>query len=271
MYEDIRTGRDGPVGWITIDRPHRMNALLMSVTDRNIVHALNAFGQDREIRAIVITGEGEKAFCTGWDMEGIEAVDLAELEELIRQNLELFTTIRAQRQPVIAAVNGHAVATGAALAMTCDLVVASQTAQLAEPEIRHGALSPFLVLPWLTHSKAVNEFYLLGDPIDAAEMYRLGLANRVVPLDKLHETAQLLAERIALVPREPLEMKKRSLRAAEDLQGLAAATERHALADTLMIGADLPHARRLQDILARKGMKAFLEERDGPFRKSRRV
>jgi enoyl-CoA hydratase/carnithine racemase len=263
---DIITRREGPVGWITIDRPERMNALLMSVTDRQIVAALHQFEAEPDIRAIVITGSGDRAFCTGWDMEGIEATDLAGLEALVRRNLELFTTVRCQRQPVIAAINGHAVATGAALAMTCDLVVASQTARLAEPEIRHGALSPFLIMPWLTHSKAVNEFYLLGDPIDAAEMHRLGLANRVVPPEALVATAQRLAERLALVPREPLEMKKRSLRAAQDLMGLAAGTERHALADTLMIGADLPHSRRLQDLLVEQGMRAFLEARDGPFR-----
>lgn len=265
---DVVVSEDGPVGWITIDREHRMNALLMGGTDRRIVDALAAFGKREDIRAIVITGAGTRAFCTGWDMEGIEDSGLAALEAQISQNLQVFLAVWRQRQPVIAAINGHAVATGAALAMSCDLVVVSETARLAEPEIRHGALSPFLILPFLTHAKMANAFYFTGDAIDAAEMYRLGLANKVVPQIELAATAQALGERLALVPRQPLEMKKRSLRAAYDLMGATAACERHALADTIMIGSDLPGPARLQEILREQGMKAFIEARDGPFRRS---
>lgn len=266
-FEDIQVHEVGPVGWITIRREARLNALRMTVTDREIVAALDAFAARPEVRAIVLTGGGEKAFCTGWDMEEIGETSLTDLEDMVRRNGELFDRVWRQRQPVIAAVNGHAVATGAALAMACDLVVASDTAKLAEPEIRHGALSPFLILPFLTHAKAVHEFYFTGDAIDADEMLRLGLVNRVVPLADLVPAAQALAERLALVPREALELKKRSLKAAYDFMGLRAATERHALADTLMIGADLPWQRALHEKMAQGGMRAFLDARDGPFRK----
>jgi enoyl-CoA hydratase/carnithine racemase len=263
---DIEIAEEGPVGWITINRPHRLNALRMTVTDREIVAALADFARRDDIRAIVLTGAGPRAFCTGWDMEEIGETSLTDLEAMVRRNTELFDAVWRQRQPVIAAVNGHAVATGAALAMACDLVVASETARLAEPEIRHGALSPFLILPFLTHAKPVHEFYFLGDAIDAETMLRLGLANRVVAADGLHAAAQALGERLALVPREALELKKRSLKAAYDFMGLRAATERHALADTILIGADLPWQRALQDTLRNDGMRAFIEARDGPFR-----
>jgi enoyl-CoA hydratase/carnithine racemase len=264
--QDVIVTENGPVGWIAINRPTRLNALLMGRTDRMIVDALADFARRDDIRAIVLTGAGNRAFCTGWDMEGIEPSGLAALEEQIRQNMQLFDRVWRQRQPVIAAVNGHAVAAGAALAMACDMVVASDTAKLAEPEIRHGALSPFLIMPFLTHARAVHEFYYTGDALDAQAMLRLGLANRVVPADGLADAAQALGERLALVPREALETKKRSLRAAYDMMGLAAAAERHGLADTLMIGADLPGPKRLLEILERDGMRAFLEARDGPFR-----
>jgi enoyl-CoA hydratase/carnithine racemase len=241
----------------------------MGVSDREIVAALETFAARTDIRAVVLTGAGDRAFCTGWDMEEIGDTSLTELEDLVRQNTELFDTVWRQRQPVIAAVNGHAVATGAALAMACDLVIAADTAKLAEPEIRHGALSPFLILPFLTHAKAVHEFYYTGDAIDADAMLRLGLVNRVVPIAQLRDAATATAERLALVPREALELKKRSLKAAYDLMGLRAATERHALSDTVMIGADLPWQRALQDKMREGGMRAFLEARDGPFRGSR--
>ncbi len=265
-YRDIEIVEDGPVGWITIRREARLNALRMTVSDREIVAALERFATRSDIRAIVITGAGERAFCTGWDMEEIDETALADLDALIRQNTQLFDAVWRQRQPVVAAVNGHAVATGAALAMSCDLVIASETATLAEPEIRHGALSPFLILPFLTHARAVHAFYLTGDPIDADGMRQLGLVNQVVPAADLNAAAQALAERLALVPREALELKKRSLKAAYDAMGLRAATERHALADTLMIGADLPWQYALRQTMREGGMRAFLDARDGPFR-----
>lgn len=268
-YEDIEVTENGPVGWITIKRESRLNALRMSLSDVEIVNALEEFEQRKEIRTIVLTGAGQKAFCTGWDMEAIDEVSLTELEDMVRSNTRLFDAVWRQRQPVIAAVNGYAVATGAALAMACDMVVVSDHAKLAEPEIRHGALSPFLIMPFLTHARAVHEFYMLGDPIDAQEMHRLGLVNRVVPADELAETAQRLGERLSLVPREAMDLKKRSLKAAYDEMGLRSATERHTLSDTLMIGADLPWQRALQTKLEKEGMRAFLEARDGPFRKQR--
>lgn len=267
--QDIEVTEQGPVGWITIRRPDRLNALRMTVTDREILAALESFAARDDIRAIVLTGAGPRAFCTGWDMEEIGETSLTDLEALVRQNTRLFDALWRQRQPVIAAVNGHAVATGAALAMACDLVVAADTARLAEPEIRHGALSPFLILPFLTHAKPVHEFYFTGDAIDAEAMLRLGLANRVVPAADLHAAAQALGERLALVPREALELKKRSLKAAYDYMGLRDATDRHALADTVMIGADLPWQRALMETLRDQGMRAFIEARDGPFRTRR--
>ncbi|MCL4188676.1 MAG: enoyl-CoA hydratase/isomerase family protein [Rhodobacteraceae bacterium] len=265
-YHDIEVSECNRVGWITIARPARMNALRMGTGDREIVAALDGFAGRDDIRAVVITGAGERAFCTGWDMEEIGETSLTDLEAMVRRNTGLFDAVWRHRLPVIAAINGHAVATGAALAMSCDLVVASQSARLAEPEVRHGALSPFLILPFLTHARAVHEFYLFGDPLDAEAMLRLGLVNRVVPAEALRATAQALAERLAHVPREALELKKRSLKAAYDLMGLRDATERHALADTIMIGADLPWKRTLFEALREGGMRAFLEARDGPMR-----
>ena len=79
--------------------------------------------------------------------------------------------------------------------MAADLTIVSETARLAEPEIRHGALSPFLILPFLTHAKAVHEFYYTGDALDAQAMYRLGLANAVVPPEDLADEAMRAATR----------------------------------------------------------------------------
>lgn len=265
-FEDIAVEIRGHVAEVKIRRPSRLNALRMTVTDREIVEAFRTLEGDENVRVVILTGEGERAFCTGWDMEAIEDTPLDKLEALVRANLELFFKIWHQRQPVIAAINGYAVGTGSGMALACDLALAADHARLGEPEIRHGALSPFLMLPFLTHNRAVHEIYYTGDLVDAAELYRLGIVNRVVPAAELSKAAWAFAERLAKVPPHALQMKKRSLRLAYDLMGASAAVRQHALADTLVIGANTPEQKRLLDILAKDGMRAFLDARDGPFR-----
>ena len=274
-YRDILVERNelergGAVGRIVIDRPARLNALRMTVTDRELVHALDSFEADDGVRAVILTGAGDRAFSTGWDMSLIEDSSLPALEGLIRANTELFLKIWNLRQPVVAAVNGHAVGAGAAIALAGDLTIVSETARLAEPEIRHGALSPFLIVPFLTHAKAVHEYYYTGDALDAQAMYRLGLANAVVAPEALAGEAMRAATRLALAPAWAVQMKKRSLRAAYEAMGFGAAIRQHGLADTLVIGGDFPEQRALLEILEKQGLRAFLEARDGPFRDAAR-
>lgn len=265
-YEDIVLERHGAVARLIINRPDRLNALRLPQSRDEMIRALDELEHDEAVRVVVITGAGEKAFCTGWDMEAIGEFNLAQLEAILRGNLELFFKIWNLRQPTIAAINGYALAAGAALALTCDLAIAAAHAKLGEPEIRHYALSPMPIMPFLTHSKFLHEYYYTGDMVDADTMLRLGLVNRVVPPDTLEAASMKLAERIAKVPAYPLEMTKRTLRHIYDMMGFSGAMRQHALSDALVLGADLPDQRRLMDVLVQQGMRAFLEARDGPFR-----
>jgi len=249
-----------------INRPERLNSLRMGETDRAILDALKALEADGKTKVVLLTGAGGKAFCTGWDMEEIGETALADLEMLIRTNLELFFGVWTSKLPVIAAVDGYAVGTGSALALACDLTLASDTTKLGEPEVRHGALSPFLILPFLTHSKAVHEIYYTGDLVGAEELFRLGLVNKVVPARDLEDFSWRYAARVAKVPAYALQMTKRSLRAAYDMMGFSSTVRQHGLADTLVIGADFPEQKALLEILVKQGMRAFLDARDGPFR-----
>lgn len=266
-FQDIEIETRGTVTRIVINRPERLNSLRMTITDREIVEALAAIEADESVRAVILTGSGQRAFCTGWDMEAIDEVPLDKLEAMVRANLELFFKIWHLRQPVIAAINGYAIGAGSGIALACDLALASDTARLGEPEIRHGALSPFLMLPFLTHGRIAHEMYYTGDLMPADELLRAGLVNRVVPLAELEAASWAYAERIARVPAYGLQMKKRSLRLAYDIMGASTAVRQHALADTLVIGANTAEQKHLMDILVEKGMKAFLDARDGPFKK----
>ncbi len=264
--EDLIVDRRGKVARVAINRPERMNSLRMTVTDRAILNILQELQQDDSIRIVLLTGTGEKAFCSGWDMREIDETSLADLEGLVRSNLELFFGIWNASKPIVAVINGYAIGAGSALALACDLALAADHARLGEPEVRHGALSPFLVLPFFSHSKAVHEIYYSGDLADAAELYRLGLVNRVVPASELEEVSWRYAARLARVPAFSLQMTKRSLRATYDIMGFSSAMRQHGLADTLAIGADVPEQRQLMEILVKQGMRAFLDARDGPFR-----
>ena len=264
-YRDILV-EISEVSHITINRPERLNALAMTRTDQELSHALEAIEQSEQVRVVILTGSGSRAFCAGWDLEVIGEVNLLELEKLVRGNLALFLKIWNLRCPVIAAINGYALGAGASLALACDLAIAGEAAKLGEPEIRHGALSPFPVLPFFTAAKPLHAFYYFGDPIGADEMLRLGLVNKVVPDAELARAARAYAERLAKVPSDFVQMTKRSLRASYDILGLSNAMRQHALTDTLAIGSKAPDQQRLLDILAKQGMRAFLEARDGPFR-----
>lgn len=264
-FPDLTFETRGAVARIAIDRPHRLNALRMGVSDKALIAALDRVASDEAIRVAILTGSGGRAFCTGWDLEAIDETSLGELEALIRGNLELFFKVWHLPKPVIAAINGYALGAGSALALACDLALAAEDARLGEPEVRHGALSPFLILPFLTHSKAVHEICYSGDLVGAEDLLRLGLVNRVVAADALDAAAWRYAERLARVPPLSLQLAKRSLRATYDIIGLTAAVRQHGLTDTIAIGAEAPEQKALLDILVQRGMKAFLEARDGPF------
>ncbi|MNK63914.1 putative enoyl-CoA hydratase echA8 [compost metagenome] len=267
-YQDLLVEQRGAVVRITINRPDKMNSLRMTHTDRELVAALAHAESRRDVKVVLLTGAGTKAFCTGWDMQGISECSLADLEALVRSNLELFFKIWHLRMPVVAAINGYALGAGSAIALACDLALAADNAKLGEPEVRHGALSPFFAMPFMTHSRVVHELSYFGDTIDAQELLRVGLVNRVVPAEGFEEEAWRYAQRLSNVPAFSLEMTKRSLRAAYDTMGFSAVVRQHGLADTLVIGANFPEQKQLQEILVQQGMRAFLEARDGPFREN---
>jgi enoyl-CoA hydratase/carnithine racemase len=167
---------------------------------------------------------------------------------------------------VITAVNGYALAAGCNLAVVGDLTIASADAFLAEPEIRHGALSPLLMLPWLTTFKAFNEIYLTGDRISAQRAVELGLVNKVVAPEDLPQAVQDYARRVANAPAYALTLAKRAVRLSMDIQGFKAAQDAHRYVDTYLLASNgVSEKEKLMSTLANEGMRAFLEARDRPY------
>ncbi|HEX2293709.1 MAG TPA: enoyl-CoA hydratase-related protein [Actinomycetota bacterium] len=206
------------VATITIDRPERRNAINPQVV-RELGAALAAAESDESVRVLVLTGAGEAAFCAGGDLGGMTADSKVGQHHERAAVGDLFRRMRGSRLPVVARVNGHALAGGFGLMLACDLVVAADDAEMGMPEIDVG-LWPFMITAIVQRDlprKVALELMLTGRRIPASEGARWGFVNRVVPRDGLDSAVAGLTESIA--SKSPLitGLGKASYYRAEDL------------------------------------------------------
>jgi enoyl-CoA hydratase/carnithine racemase len=252
----IALTHDGAVSTIRFQRPERANAFDRGMLEA-LADALHGARERAQTRVVVLRGD-ERAFSTGADLA--EYVGLGPLD-VRRVNLEtwmrVFALIEGMDEPVIAAVRGYAIAGGTELVLACDLVVAAEDAVFGLSEARVGVLpgaGAAVRLPRWVGRAAAKELLMTGDPIDAREAHRLGLVNRLVPVDRLDEaTAELAA---TLAARSPLALAaaKRAVNVGAEMplqHGVAYVLQEFAL---LFAGAD-----------QREGMSAFLEKRPPSF------
>ena len=195
-YEMILTEIHGQVGLITFNRPQAMNALNNKLM-RELMDALESFDKNEDIRAMVITGN-EKAFAAGADIK--EMADKSIHQMMDTDHVAVFGRIRTIRKPVIAAVSGFALGGGCEIALSCDMIVASETAKFGQPEITIGVIPGAGGTQRLTHAvgKAIAmEMVLNNRTLSAQEALQYGLVNRVVPVSDTLSEALKLAEEIA--------------------------------------------------------------------------
>jgi enoyl-CoA hydratase/carnithine racemase len=214
----VLTERRGPALHVTIDRPDRRNAIDPEVV-RGISAALTSAAADASIQVVVLTGSGDKAFCAGGDLGGMTADSQVGQHFLRAEVGELFKQMRSSRLPIVARVNGHALAGGFGLMLACDLVVAAEHAGMGTPEIDLG-LWPFMITAVIQRDlprKVALDLMLTGKRIMAAEGERWGFVNRVVPAAELDATVDGLVEQLA--SKSPLiaSLGKKSFYRAEDM------------------------------------------------------
>ena len=194
--EMILTERRGQVGLITFNRPQAMNALNNQLL-RELMDALEAFDKNEAVGAMVITGN-EKAFAAGADIK--EMADKSIQQMMDSDHLAVFGRIRTIQKPVIAAVSGWALGGGCEIALSCDMIVASESAKFGQPEINIGVIPGAGGTQRLTRAvgKAIAMEMILNDrKLTAQEAYQFGMVNRVVPVTAYLEEALKLAEEIA--------------------------------------------------------------------------
>ena len=198
-YVNILLEKNGPVAVLTINRPKALNALNAdTLTELSTV--LDELGSDSSVKAVVLTGSGEKAFVAGADIAQMKEFNPLEGRRFAQLGQATFRKIELLAQPVIAAINGFALGGGCELAMACDMRLASETAKFGQPEVSLGITAGFggtQRLPRIVGKGLASEILFTGDLIDAQEAYRIGLVNHVYPLNTLMEEALKLANRIA--------------------------------------------------------------------------
>lgn len=218
-FETVIERVDGPIARVTINRPEKRNALNVTVM-QELREAFARAGGTPDVRVVVLTGAGDRAFSAGGDLGGFSAEQSKVEQHHLRGTLaDLLWDMSRLGKPVVARVNGHALAGGFGLMCGCDLVVAADTAEFGMPEINMG-LWPFIITAVvsrrLPRAKAL-ELMMTGERISAADAERWGIVNQVVPAAELDKAADELASKLA--SKSPLIMKlgKDSFYAAQDL------------------------------------------------------
>jgi 2-(1,2-epoxy-1,2-dihydrophenyl)acetyl-CoA isomerase len=220
--DDVMRRIEDGICWITLNRPDAANAMTQFMRDQIAAWVRDASG-DLFVRVVVITAVGEKAFCTGADLRGgrlaprpkpEEAPDaiMGEGSRMIRDGWQaLVTSIIDCEKPVIAGVNGTAAGGGMHLALACDLVVMAEEAKFVEVFVRRG-IAPDAGGAWiltrLVGIQKAKELFFLGDDVPAAEAYRIGLVNRLVPRAELQSALEELAGRLASGPTKAIGVAK---------------------------------------------------------------
>ncbi|MGZ0050831.1 enoyl-CoA hydratase-related protein [Brevibacillus gelatini] len=252
-YEYILTASEDGIGIITLNRPKILNALNLQLVDE-LVAELERMDRDPDIRVIILTGN-DKAFAAGADIN--EMAEASAIEIMKRDQFAVWDRMSLISKPIIGAVSGFVLGGGCELMMNCDIVIASETAVIGQPEIKLGVMPGAGGTQRLTRAVGLRkamEMLLTGEPISAKEALRYGLVNRVVPVEAYFQEARKLAKQIAAQPPLAVQVIKKAVHKADDLP----------------LGEGMDYERNGFYLLLasedrKEGMQAFLEKRKPRF------
>lgn len=258
-YETILFSKEDGVGTIVLNRPDKLNPLNRKMV-QELKDAIEGVKEDRAIRVLVITGQGN-GFCVGGDLKLLR--ELAVLKPIqarlfFREIHRIYLSLRELDQPVIAAVNGHAVGAGCDFALACDIRIASDRASFGAVYTTLGYVPDVgasYFFPRLVGVARACELIFTGDIIDAGRAEKIGLVNRVVPHHKLEEETKKFAARLARGPFLAIAMAKNAI-----YRGLNSDLASQLDYEGYLAGVSL-HTEDLKE-----GLTAFLEKRDPKFK-----
>ena len=257
MYKFIKYEKEAPLAIITVIRPEVMNAMNNALVEE-FAQAFKEAENDEEVRALILTGEGNKAFMAGADIKEVQARDFVLGRSQTRRRQEVLNMLQEMPKPVIAAINGFALGAGLETALACTLRIASSNAKLGSPEVNLGIIpgdGATQRLPRVIGFGRAMEMVLTARMVDAEEAYRIGLVNKVVAQEELMDEAKKLAGTI--ISKSPLaiqyakEAVNRSLEVGL-YEGMAHESYLHALSCAT------------ED--KKEGVAAFLEKRKAQYK-----
>ena len=251
-FDNLLLERDGAVAVVTLNRPKVLNAL-NGQTLAELEAVMAALKADAGVRAIVLTGAGEKSFVAGADINELALLSPVQGKEHARHGQLIFDAIEQLGKPVIAAINGFALGGGCELAMACTMRLAADTARFGQPEVNLGLIPGYAGsqrLPRLVGKGVALEILLTGDMVTAQRAYEIGLVNRVVPAGELMAEAKKLAQALAAKAPIAVQYILEAVNQGTEMPFAAGEYLETTLFGTIASSEDM-----------REGTKAFLEKR----------
>ncbi len=255
-YKNLLIKKEEEIGWISINRPDKLNALNSEII-KELYEAFLSLQESSDVRVVILTGAGEKAFIAGADIGELAKLDFNRAKDYALEGQEVTKLIENLRKPVIAAVNGFALGGGTEMALACHIRIASEKAKMGQPEVKLGLIPGFggtQRLARLVGKGMAMELILSGRMVDAQEALRIGLVNRVVPHEEVTTTCEALAKEI--IANAPLALEY-SISAINN--GLD-----RTLGEGLLFEADM-FGKSCDTEDSKEGTKAFLEKRKADF------
>jgi enoyl-CoA hydratase len=255
--EQVVLAVEGHVATITLNRPEQRNPL-SSVMLRDLAAAFGWCQQETEVRVVVLTGAGERAFCAGADLSSFDGA-MTDLERHRSRDLfvDLFALMASLGKPIVGRINGHALAGGLGLACSCDLLVSTDTATFGTPEINVG-IWPMMIQAILARNlprKVLLEMEMLGDRWTAAQMAAFGLINRVVPHAQLDGAVKEIVDKLAKKSPVAMRLGRDSFYRQQDMEFSSALAYLHSQFTLVTMTED-----------SKEGIKAFFEKREPDFK-----
>ena len=255
--EEAALAVEGHVATITLNRPEQRNPL-SAVMLRDLAAAFRWCQAEPEVRVVVLTGAGDRAFCAGADLASFDG-GMTDLERHRSRDLfvDLFTLMASLGKPIVGRINGHALAGGLGLACACDLLVSTDTATFGTPEINVG-IWPMMIQAILARNlprKVLLEMEMLGDRWTATQMEAFGLINRVVPHDQLDSAVKDIVEKLAKKSPVAMRLGRDSFYRQQDMEFSAALAYLHSQFTLITLTED-----------SKEGIRAFFEKREPDFK-----